>query len=210
MGDIWQAVISGALAGLTLAFLVGPVFFALLQASIEKGFLVGVLFAMGIVLSDASFFMLAFLGISQLGKGDMVNNVMGIVGGSFLFMFGLKLLLKKPKPKTEIAEIKKISFTRSMFKGFLLNALNPAVFLYWVGVVSGVSAHYEGNDKKVFAFFMSTMIVVFSTDVLKAFFANKLKHVITETFMLWLNRVSGAILILGGLKLLWGVLKNYL
>jgi threonine/homoserine/homoserine lactone efflux protein len=210
MAEIWHAIVSGAIAGLILAFLVGPVFFALLQASIEKGFLVGVLFAMGIVLSDATFFTLAFLGISQLGKGAHVNEIMGLVGGSFLSLFGLKLMLKKAKPKTEVAEIKKTSFTKSFFKGFLLNALNPAVFLYWVGVVTAVSAQYEGNDKKVFAFFMATMFVVFSTDVLKAFLAYKLKHIITQTFMLWLNRISGAILTIGGLKLLWDVVKTYL
>ncbi|MGZ5243219.1 MAG: LysE family translocator [Bacteroidia bacterium] len=210
MADIGHAVISGAIAGLVLAFLVGPVFFALLQASIEKGFLVGVLFAMGIVLSDATFFTLSFLGISQLGSGKHVNEIMGLVGGGFLALFGLKLMLKTHKPKANVAEIKKTSFTKSLFKGFLLNALNPAVFLYWVGVVTAVSAQYESNDKKVFSFFMATMFVVFSTDVLKAFLAHKLRHLITPKFMLWLNRGSGGILMLGGLKLLYDVLKTYL
>ncbi|RYD75344.1 MAG: LysE family translocator [Sphingobacteriales bacterium] len=210
MAEIWHAVVSGAVAGFILAFLIGPVFFALLQTSIEKGFLVGVLFALGIVLSDATFFTLAFLGISQFGKGADINQIMGIVGGGFLFLFGIQLMLKKPKPKMENADIKKNTFARSFFKGFLINSVNPAGLLYWIGVVTAVSAQYEGSDKKIFSFFITSMIVVFSTDVLKAFLAYKLKNIVTPNFMLWLNRVSGGILMLGGLKLLWDVVKNYL
>jgi threonine/homoserine/homoserine lactone efflux protein len=210
MAEIAHAIVSGAIAGFILAFLIGPVFFALLQTSIEKGFLVGVLFALGIVLSDATFFTIAFLGISQFGKGDNINQIMGIVGGSFLFLFGIQLMLKKPKPKTENADLEKNSLSRSFFKGFLINSVNPAGLLYWIGVVTAVSAQYEGSDKKIFSFFITSMAVVFSTDVFKAYLATKLKNIVTPKFMLWLNRISGAVLMLGGLKLLWDVLKNYL
>jgi len=47
-----QAVRTGIILGLTLAVLIGPVFFALLQTSIHKGFGAGVLVAIGISASD--------------------------------------------------------------------------------------------------------------------------------------------------------------
>lgn len=204
MAELWNAIGSGAFAGLVIAVMVGPVFFALLQVSIEKGFLVGLVFALGIVSSDAAYFTLAFLGLSQFGSSGMVNQVMGLVGGIFLLGFGIHLVFKKVKQLNGSGEIVyRTSLVKSYFKGLLLNLLNPSVFLYWVMVVTAVHGNYEGDANKIFAFFMATMIIVFSTDVLKAFLATKLKNVVTGTFMKWLNRISGLVLAGAGVKLIW-------
>jgi len=48
-----EAVFNGVIYGLVLAVLVGPVFFTLIQTSIERGFKSGVYVAIGISLSDA-------------------------------------------------------------------------------------------------------------------------------------------------------------
>ena len=50
-----EAVISGIGFGLVLTFLTGPVFFALIKTSIEKGFHAGVALALGVVCSDMVF-----------------------------------------------------------------------------------------------------------------------------------------------------------
>src|ERR1700686_381443 len=50
-----EAVISGIGFGLVLTFLTGPVFFALIKTSIEKGFQAGVALALGVVSSDMVF-----------------------------------------------------------------------------------------------------------------------------------------------------------
>ena len=50
-----EAVISGIGFGLVLTFLTGPVFFALIKTSIEKGFHAGVALALGVVSSDMVF-----------------------------------------------------------------------------------------------------------------------------------------------------------
>ena len=48
-----QAIQTGITLGLTLAILLGPVFFALIQTSISKGFLKGLFLAIGISISDS-------------------------------------------------------------------------------------------------------------------------------------------------------------
>ena len=49
-----------------LAFLIGPVFFTIIQTSIERGFGSGTLVAVGVSLSDAFYITLTYLGIYQL------------------------------------------------------------------------------------------------------------------------------------------------
>jgi threonine/homoserine/homoserine lactone efflux protein len=211
MAALLNAIGGGVFAGLLIAVMIGPVFFALLQVSIEKGFLIGLVFALGIVSSDAAYFLVAFLGLSQFERTQTVNEIMGFVGGGFLIGFGIYLAMKKVKEmKAADNAIYRTSLVKSYFKGFLLNSLNPSALLYWIMVVTAVHAQYEGDAEKIFAFFMATMIIVFSTDTLKAFLATKLKNVVTRTFMLWLNRISGIILMGAGAKLVWDAGKIFL
>jgi len=88
MSEIWHAIIAGAGAGLLLAVLIGgPVFVALIKTSIEKGFLIGLLFAMGVLTSDSAYFLLVYLGISQLQTTKLVEEILGAGGGAFLIVF---------------------------------------------------------------------------------------------------------------------------
>lgn len=195
-----------------LAVLIGPVFFALIETSIRKGFVAAVLFALGILLCDSFYFLLAFFGLTQLNQHFDIKGTMGVVGGVFLFGFGLFLVLKKKRDQTAEnnidAGISRSSLLRSLLKGFVLNAVNPSVLLYWAGVVTAVSAQYKADPKLIFAFFICCMTVVFSMDMLKAFLAFKLKNFITDKFMLWLNRGTGFVLMAAGLKLLWDVVSG--
>jgi len=50
-----EAIITGIGFGLVLSVLTGPVFFALIKTSIEKGFHAGVAMALGVVTSDMVF-----------------------------------------------------------------------------------------------------------------------------------------------------------
>ena len=50
-----EAIISGIGFGLVLTFITGPVFFALIKTSIEKGFHAGLSLALGVVTSDMVF-----------------------------------------------------------------------------------------------------------------------------------------------------------
>jgi threonine/homoserine/homoserine lactone efflux protein len=50
-----EAIISGIGFGLVLTFITGPVFFALIKTSIEKGFHAGLSLALGVVMSDMVF-----------------------------------------------------------------------------------------------------------------------------------------------------------
>jgi threonine/homoserine/homoserine lactone efflux protein len=189
---------------LVIAVLVGPVFFALIQTSLNKGFLAGVTFALGIFLSDATFFILSYFGISTIAHSQSLKTMMGVGGGAFLIGFGLSLALRKVDVnRIDDADIKANSLIRNTLKGFLMNSINPGVFFYWLSVVGAATVKFDAVPRRIFAFFITTMLIVFSMDVLKSYLAARLKKVITNKLMTWLNRVSGSILVLAGGKLLY-------
>jgi threonine/homoserine/homoserine lactone efflux protein len=211
MAELWDPILKGAAAGLLLAVLIGgPVFVGLLKISIEKGFMIGLLFAMGVIISDASYFVLSYLGISQLNNSKLVEEILGAGGGAFMTIFGARLVIvKEEQPKDVDAKVVQGSLFKSMMSGFLINTLNPAALLFWIATVSTVTVEFSGNTKQIFAFFIVSMSFVFGTDVLKAFLAGKVKNLVTPKFMLWLHRISGVVLIAIGLEKLGAAILRF-
>jgi threonine/homoserine/homoserine lactone efflux protein len=211
MAELWDPIIKGAAAGLLLAVLIGgPVFVGLIKISIEKGFLVGLVFALGVIASDASFLIISYLGISQLKDSKLVMQILGAGGGAFMLGFGTKLILeKKEKPKAINDKLIQGPWYKNALSGFLLNTLNPAALLFWIATVSTVTVEFSNNTRLIITFFIVCLSFVFGTDVLKAFLAGKVKRLVTPTFMLWLHRITGLVFIAVGVEKVSAAAMNY-
>ncbi|NJO01657.1 MAG: LysE family transporter [Bacteroidia bacterium] len=89
----------GIFYGLILTMLIGPVFFALIRTSIEKGFRSGAYLALGIAISDASVAILVYFGISQLTESELFQTLLGLLGGILMMIFGIMPFLRPVKRK---------------------------------------------------------------------------------------------------------------
>lgn len=205
-----MAAWNGILFGLLLTIFIGPVFFALIQTSIERGFYAGLYMAFGIALSDAFYISLTYFGFSQLFNSNDVNLGLGIVGGIIMIGFGINSFFKRINPvKVQgISASSKVVFSKQIVKGFVLNGINPSVLLFWIGIASmaTVNYHYSGNDAIVF--FAAIIATVFLTDVLKAYVAHKLKNLLNSSVILILNKIVGVGLILFGFRLFYFVVEG--
>ena len=63
-----EIILNGIVSGVVLAFLIGPVFFAIIQTSIERGFWSGVFVAMGVSLSDILYITVSYLGLHSIHR----------------------------------------------------------------------------------------------------------------------------------------------
>ncbi len=203
-----EAIVSGVLLGGVLALLVGPVFFMLIQTSIKKGFVPAVMLSLGVILSDGLIAMLAYWGSSSISELKSLDSVMGVCGGLLIMGFGIVNLIKEPRIKAEQIEFK--NNTRSSLleavKGFSMNTLNPSVVIFWIGV-SGTLSLQNSSTNHTMVFYASALLTVFITDMAKAWGASLLKNIITGNFLVWMNRVSGAILLGFGIFMVIRFLK---
>jgi threonine/homoserine/homoserine lactone efflux protein len=220
-----QTVFSGIGLGLTLAIMLGPAFFALLQTSIDKGFRNAMRFAIGICVSDAFLIAIVFLGVASLMEKPIVGNIVGLVGGGILIGMGTNAFFnrfkgREIKVETKVKEtivtkkieqnIEQHKFSKPFIfflKGFLLNLVNPAVWFFWVFSVGLVSSQYintKGGPDIFYLtiFFTCTLATVLITDLLKAFGAHQLKSKINEKVMATINAVFAVILIGFGIFLI--------
>lgn len=209
-----QVLISGFILGLTLAVVIGPAFFALLQTSVHRGFRLAMFMAIGIFLSDLTLVILSFLGISQIISGERFRVVFGVVGGLILIAYGVYTFVKK----TEIANvnvdretdedpeiIKKIKGPKPLLyviKGYFLNLLNPFLLIFWMGMMAFVTAEYSNDNQKLSVFFGVTLVTVFCTDLLKCFVANQIKRWLKPGLISFINHALGVLLVCFGIYLI--------
>jgi threonine/homoserine/homoserine lactone efflux protein len=200
-----NAIFEGAALGLSLAFIFGfgPAFFALMQTALNRGFWQGVFMAFGIFLNDVTVVVLALLGSVTLLQGSENYKLLGIIGGSLLILFGLFTLKRRQvaKHKTEEEPINN-RIIIYVGKGFLLNLANPFVWLFWLTVVVGATATYKADTYSLTLFFATALGIIFMSDILKVFTASRIKYLLTENFLIVINKIAGIGLVLFGIFLI--------
>lgn len=196
-----EPVISGIGFGLIICIMIGPVFFALLQTSLHEGFKAGVHLATGVLLSDAFWIAVTWLFAAQLDLTGSSRIYIGWIGGLLLLAFGLSMLLSRMKVK-EVDDNKRTVHAKFILKGFLLNSFNPAIPLFWLGIIGVMKLKEEYTLVHESIFFATVLTTVFATDIFKAFIAHRLKQLLKPLVLLWINRSVGIILMVIGMRMI--------
>ncbi len=203
-----ETIISGVGLGIVLSFVTGPVFFALLKTSIERGFHAGMWLAAGVVVSDLIYVGLAVYGSSFIQFENRYRLPIGIAGSAVLTAIGCYYLFKKVKINYDNTTSTKRN-TGYFLKGFLMCILNPSLLLYWVSVTSGIiSVTGEIKAQQIIPFIGSILDPQFSMDTLKAYYAKTQRYKIKENTIVLLNRVAGTLIIIFALKLIYNLIFN--
>ena len=115
-----------------------------------------------------------------------------------MLAFGIYYLFIKSKRLTHYdpERIHTRSWFRLLAKGFIINGLSPMVLFFWVATVSLATTrlgYTASND--VFIFFGSIVCTVFTTDIIKAKLADKLRMLVTPRLIRIMNIVLGLVLV---------------
>ena len=190
--------------GFFTAFIMGPVFWVLLETSITKGFKAAVAFDLGVMFADVCFIGVCYLGSFQLLEDDQNKQGLFVLGGTILLLYGLFSWInrnKKSKDQPEIQESKENYFGLEA-KGFAINILNVGVFIFWGGVTI-VSSPASGKSFTNFVLFFSIVLLsYFITDLLKISVANRFKSLLTGKGIVIVNSIVSLILIVSGVVLI--------
>ena len=196
-----EPVFSGIVFGLVLAIMLGPVFFTLLQTSLHEGFKAGVHLAFGVLISDTACITVAYFFSSQIDLTGKYKIAVGWIGGLLLIGFGIINFFRKVKPK-EVDDDRKTVHAKFILKGFFLNIFNPAVWLFWLGIISLIKLKEDYTRIHEAAFFSSVLVTVFGMDLLKSFIANRISHLLNSTVLHWINWIVGSVLVAFGLRMI--------
>lgn len=203
---MFEAIISGIGIGIVLTFITGPVFFALIKTSIEKGFHAGVALALGVVSSDVVFVGAIIFGSQLFDIPPRIKVWLGVAGSIILLCIGIHYLLKKANVDFNSHTPAKVNRAGYFFKGFLMCIFNPTILFHWITVIGTASTVYHigvpHRQLKIAIMFLTILIVQFGLDSTKAFYANKLRDKISVKLVHRLNYVAGIALIIAAFIIL--------
>jgi len=196
--------------GFFLSFMIGPVFFTLLQTSILKGARAAIAFDAGVVLGDIAFILIAYYGSRRLLEQIKDDPRLFFIGGTILVAYGLiTYFTKKEKPNNgkplEVPE--KSNYFRLILKGFLLNFINIGVLAFWLGMILVIGPELDMNSGRIFNYFAVILLSYFITDLGKILLAKQLKKRLTNKVISKIQRTMGIILVIFGVVL---ILKGFL
>ncbi|MGL1885066.1 MAG: LysE family transporter [Reichenbachiella sp.] len=187
-----NAYFLGLGSALVLVISTGPVFLSLIQNSISNGFKKTLLFVLGVAVADTTIILLTWLGLSKV-SGDQQGPWLTIAGAIVLIVFGIIYILKKEK-KEEVIEGSASSGLAMLIQGVMMGAINPIVWGFWA-TISNYSITTFDSQSNQLLYFAGLLNMVWVTDVLKAYYAQKLKTILSEKVRYYFRLGIGVLLI---------------
>ena len=200
-------IVTGIPWGIFLSFMIGPVFFILLETSITKGFRAALAFDLGVVLGDVFFIGVAYLGSYRLISSLKDKPALFIFGGIVMVAYGIISFVKlKKQSKIQYEaiedEIIKKNYGSLFVKGFFLNVINIGDLGFWLAIIISVGPKLEMQTPRMLTFFTSVILTYLVIDCLKIVLAKQLKSKLTPTNILKIKKGISIVLIVFGLVLM--------
>lgn len=200
--QLWDAFFKGLALGLFLAISVGPTLFAVIKYSLNHSYRAGIAFILGVSISDIMYVTVANIAASWLEILQEYSRPIAYGGSVILIVVGLAGLVTKYKPvRPSMAKfnISSTGYFKVWLSGFLINTINPAVIIIWLGSVSATA-----NTSGWYRFIMFTvcLAIVLGIDTCKVFLADKIRRKLTLRRIMYLQKTSSAIILLFGIALL--------
>lgn len=194
-------LLKGIAIGIVIALPVGPVGVLCVRRCLFEGAIFGLVSGLGAAVADASFGAIAALGLTFV-RDWLLNyeDWFGLAGGVFLVTFGVKALFmhrpREPEPLAGEALFGAFAST------YALTIANPITLLSFAAIFANIGAEAVTGvgpaSVLVGGVFLGSLLWWLGL----CFGIAALRNLAGEVVMLWLNRISGAILLLSGVGLL--------
>jgi threonine/homoserine/homoserine lactone efflux protein len=194
---------------LILALSVGPVIFTIIKQSINNGHRGGFSFVVGVWISDLVLVFVSNFFSEWVSEVLKFKQAIGYVGAAFLGGMGIfYIFFKKVNLKgaatLDVKTFSTTDFSKIALSGFLINTLNPNVIIFWLINATAFAAIHGLSDRIII--FSVCLLINMVADVAKVMMAGKIRNSLTPRHILLINRISGTILVIFAVVLLYGVL----
>jgi threonine/homoserine/homoserine lactone efflux protein len=195
-------LVQGAAIGFLVAAAIGPIAMLCIRTTLERGRIAGIAAGMGVAVADTIYAAIGAYGISFVGAAlTSGESWLKLVGGIVLIGFGIYLARKQPVTAAEEQEVPK-SLTADFLMTLGLTLTNPMTILSFAGLFAGVSGLRGFPLSEIPALLLGVFTGSAVWWLALAFVIGMIRHRISPTTMLWINRGSAAAIIGFGLYVL--------
>ncbi len=200
-------LIKGLLIGFSIAAPVGPIGILTIKRTLTEGRVSGFVTGMGAAMADTFYGIIAGFGLTAIASFLLTQATwIKLIGGSFLLFLGVKSFITKPA--STAANVDSKGLFNNLISTFFLTIANPTTILSFLAIFAGLGlgttkASYASTVSLVLGVFIGSALWWFILSSIVSYFQSK----ITPVRLIWINRLSGLILISFGLYALYSCIN---
>ena len=182
--------------GISIAAPVGPIGVLCIRRTLANGKAAGFISGLGAASADMVYGAIAAFGLTAI-TGLLVENAfwLRILGGVFLLYLGVKTFLEKPSDKA--AQAAQGNLLSMYTTTFFLTITNPMTILSFAAIFAGTMLGNEMGNPLVMVAGVFTGSAVWWLGL--SLGVGIVRERLTHIHMAWINRISGAVIIVFGL-----------
>ena len=206
--DHVSIVLRGLLLGFSIAAPVGPIGVLCIRRTLADGRATGFATGMGAATADACYGAVAGLGLSFI-MTVLIGQLFWIrlIGGLFLCYLGVRTALSRPAERAALASGS--GLLRAYLSTLMLTFTNPMTILSFVAVFAGLGIGLSTGSYSSVALLIGG---VFAGSALWWFLlsggVSLLRRRVTPNMLVWVNRVSGGIILAFGIVALASLVRS--
>lgn len=196
-------LIKGIIIGFSIAAPVGPIGVLTIKRTLAEGRISGFVTGMGAAMADSLYGAIAGFGLTAISSFLLTHEFwMKLIGGLFLLFLGIKSFLAEPASKA--ANIDSKGLFANFISTFFLTVTNPTTILSFLAIFAGLgigttNSDYISSMSLVLGVFVGSALWWLILCSIVSYFQSK----ITPNKLIWINRLSGLIIISFGLLALY-------
>ena len=194
-----QTLLSGVIIGFSIAAPVGPIGVLCIRRTLADGRLQGLISGLGAATADAVYGCIAAFGLAFISDLLVQQQLwLRVVGGFFLCFLGIRTILARPSEKPSNG--KKMGLASAYGSTFLLTLTNPVTILSFAAVFASLGlGSIAGDYGSAALLVLSVFTGSASWWLILSGSVSLLRTKVTPRVLLWINRVSGAIILAFGI-----------
>ncbi|MBI2473969.1 LysE family transporter [Candidatus Uhrbacteria bacterium] len=200
--------LKGLFTGLILQLAVGPVFFFIVNLTLQKSFLNGLAGVLAVTTVDYFYIALAILGVGKLLEKKKFKKIFGLFSSLILIVFGTIMINGiVGKDLSHLATVNSSSFVSSFTSVFLLTISSPMTIVFFTGLFSAKAIEYRYTKPELVIFGLSTGLATFLFMGTSVIVFSLVKEVVPLVIIQILNFIVGILLIGYGIIRIKSLLK---
>jgi threonine/homoserine/homoserine lactone efflux protein len=156
IGEI-SILLDGFITGMILQIAIGPVFFFIINITLQKTTMDGYFAVLAVTIADYIYITLAILGVGKLLEKAKIKKILGILSSVVLFIFGLFMIISAIQTSaysTAADNVMNLNYWSSFVSAFFLTISSPLTIIFWTGLFAA-KAIEKGFTKRQLLFFGS-------------------------------------------------------
>src|SRR6185369_12636953 len=195
----------GLIIGFTIAAAVGPITLLVIRRTIAHGGRYGFASGLGVAAADATYAGVAAFGLTAITSILVSGHLLlGIIGGAIIAVMGVRTIVSRPAGPAADAE--RPGLAGAFLSIYALTMTNPLTIVLYAGVFAGIGLVAGSSFVDAAVITLAAWLGSAAWWVVLCSIVGWARGRISTTALLWVNRISGAALVVFGIAAIASVI----